>query len=262
MSTQNFSNSQQTHAGEPLAVAWQEQLSAWADGQLGDTECREFWWHLQAQAYPDEVLEQWSSWHLVGDVLRAGNGASVSASAPFVFRLREALAQEPVLEVPAAAISLAPAPGREPVARQGAEAVNGAVFRWKVAAGFASLAAVAAIGWSNLAQVPPAAEQGAQLAQIQEEPARAPVPVVVAGANRGGSGSMPPALTLVGQASGQQQTATVSSRPGETLMIRDARLDELLARQYGNTVALQPPAAFLRNTHLPTSGIQPAGAGR
>jgi sigma-E factor negative regulatory protein RseA len=89
-------------------------------------------------------------------------------------------------------------------------AANDANFRWKLLAGFASLAAMAAIGWTVSGAMAGKAEE-AQLAASQRG-------TVLAGTERG-------------------------------VLIRDPRLDELLAahRQLGGASALQMPAGFLRN---------------
>ena len=84
-------------------------------------------------------------------------------------------------------------------------------FRWKLVAGVASVAAVSAIAWS-LAGGVPAKDDGAQLAAT----------------------TVPPGTVLA------------STKQG--VMIRDPRLDELLAahRQLGGAV-LVAPAGYLRN---------------
>ncbi|HUR87816.1 MAG TPA: sigma-E factor negative regulatory protein [Ramlibacter sp.] len=83
-------------------------------------------------------------------------------------------------------------------------------FRWKIVAGVASVAAVSAIAWSLVAS--PSRPEGAQLA----------------------SGTVP--------------AGTVLTSTKQGVMIRDPRLDELLAahRQLGGA-ALVAPAGYLRN---------------
>jgi sigma-E factor negative regulatory protein RseA len=95
-----------------------------------------------------------------------------------------------------------------PMQRQ--DAANDTSFRWKMVAGFASMAAVGAIGWSVAGGIPAGPGQG-QLAST------APGTVLTTG-ERG-------------------------------VMIRDARLDEFLAahRQLGSASVLQMPAGFVRN---------------
>lgn len=198
-----------------------EHLSALADGELQGSE------YAQALAYAatDEGELTWRLYHLIGDSLRSTQVAQVADPA-LLGRLRAQLALEPHhdgLAPPQPLAQVAPAPHKAaPHARDGA--ANGSIFRWKLAAGFASLAAVAALGWNTLdLGRGPAASQGAQLAVVQ------PLPPVDASAP-----------TFVATASGPQ---------GQQIMIRDPRLDELLAahRQFGGASALQMPAGFLRN---------------
>lgn len=174
-----------------------EHLSALADGELQGEE------FARAVAYAGTAEGQstWRMYHLIGDTLRSPSLAHVTHAADpaLVGRLREQLAQEPRPDgVNPAAVATHAVPQGQ------AEAANASVFRWKLAAGFASIAAVVAVGWNGyLGQSGSAAPQAARLAVVQQPP----------------------------------------------VMIRDPRLDELLAahRQYGNTTALQMPAGFLRN---------------
>ncbi|HEY9208957.1 sigma-E factor negative regulatory protein [Acidovorax soli] len=189
-----------------------EQLSALADGQLQGDELAQAL-EFAAQA---EGQATWQLYHLVGDVLRSPELAlHQQGHHSMVMRVREQLAQEPMHgRLPEAA------PAVEQVVRaETAVAANASVFRWKMAAGFASLAAVAAIGWSSLAGLQGTPSSGAQLAAAPA-PAQPVAPVV-----------------------------SVAGNDGQQVMIRDPRLDELLAahRQFGNTSALQMPAGFLRN---------------
>ena len=187
-----------------------EQLSALADGHLQGDELAQ----ALAFAAGDEGHATWQLYHLVGDVLRSPDLAQ-PAHPTFMTRLKAELAKEPLpvrVEAPAQ-VAVVATPHRE--------AANAAVFRWKMVAGVASLAAVAVIGWTSLSalQSGPHATGGAQLAQSADRPVvAAPVVAVV-------------------DAEGQQ------------VMIRDPRLDELLAahKQFGSTSTLQMPAGFLRN---------------
>ena len=88
-------------------------------------------------------------------------------------------------------------------------------WRWKLVAGVASVAAVAAVGW-NVWGTAGGSASGPQLAAA---PAAGVVPVAAA------------------------------SDPRAAAMIRDPRLDQLLAahRQFGGSTALQAPSGFLRN---------------
>lgn len=186
-----------------------ELISALADGQLAEEDFASV---LATCETDEDALSSWSDYHLIGDVLRSPALAHASDAA-FMTGLRARLAQEPGL---GARDSLA---GRGPVATpvnlpgrgDGREAANDSNFRWKLVAGFASMAAVATMGWhagSGLLSTPTAS----QLAR--SEPSR---------------------------------QVLVMSEQGP--IVRDARMQELLAehKQFGATSALQMPSGFLRN---------------
>ena len=118
-------------------VTGPELLSALADGQLDGAEL------ARALAYAEESEGRatWQVYHLVGDVLRSPELAR-PAKPDFMAGFRAQLAQEGVAARP----QLPTQP--EVVAPVMEEAANASVFRWKMVAGFASLAAVAAIGWT------------------------------------------------------------------------------------------------------------------
>jgi sigma-E factor negative regulatory protein RseA len=186
----------------------QELISAMADGQLrGEAFAR----GVEVAAGDPVAREAWHTYHLIGDVLRSGEFTPGTVPAVFLRRLQVRLEQEHSVGVSARELSTAAtAVEHVPMRRVAANEAN---FRWKLVAGFASLAAMGAIGWSVTAGFIAKAEQ-AQLAAAQPG-------TVLAGSERG-------------------------------VMIRDARLDELLAahRQLGGASALQMPAGFLRNaTH-------------
>jgi sigma-E factor negative regulatory protein RseA len=181
----------------------EELISALADGQLaGDAFAR----GVELAAADPVARQVWHTYHLIGDVLRSGEHSAGSLPAEFLGRLQVRLQQEQVSPPGAAAAQAVHS--REPAQ----VAANDASFRWKLVAGFASLAAVAAISWTAVGGAASKPEQ-AQLAGV------------------------PPA------------GATVLAETQRGVMIRDARLDEFLAahRQLGGASALQMPAGFLRN---------------
>jgi sigma-E factor negative regulatory protein RseA len=192
-----------------------EQLSALADGELQGDEFAQAMGHV---ATP-EGQAIWAMYHLVGDVLRTPALAQ-HGQRDLLAALRTQIAQEPQrpqFTPQAQVLQLA----RKPAA-------NVALLRWKMVAGFASLAAVSALGW-NVAlglrgEAGPGALAGAQLAAAV--PAT-PVPAVA-----------------------PNQVLAVADLPsGPQLMLRDPRLDELIAthNQYHGANNLQVPAEFLRN---------------
>ena len=183
-----------------------EQLSALMDGELDDASLAE-----ALSFATDKGQATWELYHLVGDVLRSPELAA-PATSPLLGRLREQIAQEPRFPVqkPEEAVVVT----HSAVVNTERPAANSSVFRWKMVAGFASLAAVAAIGWNSLSALQ---GQGKQLAA-------APVPQPT-------------------------EVLAVSEGAGQPVMLRDPRLDELLQahKQFGSTSALQMPAGFLRN---------------
>lgn len=205
-----------------------ELLSALADGELDRHECDQV---LQSCAQDASALASWNTYQLIGDVLRSPAPALRGGDADFLARFNARLAQEPVHATVAATtapespvILPGPAPHQKPVQEivtvvpgHRSDASNDGVFRWKLVAGFASLAAVCVVGWNVMGQQAPAAVQMAQ----DSAPA-------------GG------------------QKIVVASPQGP--MVRDARLEELLAahKQMGGTSALQVPSGFLRNATFET----------
>jgi sigma-E factor negative regulatory protein RseA len=193
-----------------------ELMSALADGQLSreDVEIA-----LQACERDELALVGWNTYHLIGEVLRLPGGlpalAVRGADMAFVSRLSQRIAQQPLSTTELqsfdfdSTVLLKGNAAADLIHHRGA-ASNDGNFRWKLLAGLASLAAVAAIAWNASGIFSPAA--GPQLAQIP----------------------------------GVQQVV-VASPQGP--MVRDARLEELLAahRQLGGNAALQVPSGFLRN---------------
>lgn len=201
-------------------VNTQELLSALVDGELTGPELEQ----ALALAENPQGQADWQLYHLVGDVLRSPDLAHHSQR-DLLTGLRAQLAHEPPLPaVTTPMVSVAPGALQQvqPPARQHDPAANASVFRWKLAAGFASIAAVAAVGWQVLTvQVPMATAP--QLAQSA-------VPNVVA----------------------------VAANDGKTVMLRDPQLDALLVlhEQYGSRPSLQVPAEFLRNASLAHTAAQ------
>lgn len=193
-------------------VEMREQLSALADGQLRD----EAFAQAMAYAATDSGRAHWHAYHVIGDVLRSSELAAPHDAA-LLDRVRAQIAQEPRPE------GLVSGELTQVVAAASTDVrvANSGVFQWKLAAGFASLAAVAAIGWN--------AYTGLQMPAGSAQLAAAPVTAVPA---------QPAAVAVTERSSG-----------GQPIMIRDPRLDELLAahKQFGSTTALQMPAGFLRN---------------
>lgn len=205
------------------ANAVREHVSALADGRLRDGE---FVQAIASMNVNEELRATWRVYHLVGDVLRSGVHAPCTDSSIFLTRFQSRLAGEPPFQ------SLAMTPEAKPVARPGTEAANEPVFRWKLVAGAASLAAAVAIGWNWIGAAGTGAVGGvAELAQRQvAAPAAAVATVIPAPAAQ----VLTPSRVLIG--SGEPQ-----------VMLRDPRLDQFLEahQQVGGASGL--PSRFLRN---------------
>ena len=207
------------------SLVTRELLSALADDQLDQQSCSGL---LDACRLDESSLDCWMTYHLIGDQLRSPARPFVLANTndelAFVRRLSKRLANEtsitfaPVLVKTALSV---------PVLAQrqlGSQAANDSNFRWKLVAGIASVAAVAAIAWNALELV------------------------------------VPLSLPQLAEASATQIVVTSSQGP----VVRDLKLEELLAahRQFGAASALQDSSGFLRNATFDMPREVPAGSGR
>jgi sigma-E factor negative regulatory protein RseA len=198
----------------------QDTISALADGQLRGEE---FARAVESATEDAQALATWHAYHVVGDVLRCGELAAYHHDVDFMARLKTRLRQEQIQVRAEETIGFV-AKNAYPERGSGQNsaenrAANESIFRWKLVAGFASLAAVVSIGWNGFTAVNPAISQP-QLAQavMPVQPQAAPSAVAVADG-------------------------------GSAVLIRDPRLDAFLAahEQFGGTSALQMPAGFFRN---------------
>lgn len=202
-----------------------EMLSALADGALEQGDLAQL---LAAKTRPfsafahesagdgrgaDSLLACWSTYHLIGEVLRTPGQTAEPANAAFLARFRQATQGDTTQETPLKKLL----PNPVLLATPPAEAANDPVFRWKLVAGFASLTAVCAVAWQMAGlglPGPQSPESGQSGLLVQRQPSS--LLVVAAPA-----GMVPPA----------------------------SRMEELLAahRQYGGGSAVQIPGPFLRN---------------
>lgn len=198
-----------------------EEISALADGRLSGSD---FVHVVEAMAADDAARATWHDYHLIGDILRRGEQAAVGGGQEFLSRFQARMLNEPLLAEPLLTFVTVQSGS---LGRAEQLPANDAIFRWKLVAGLASLVAVVAIAWTATGELGPASSSQ-QLAQ-----ARSPMVATVA----------PMSAQPVISASGESQ-----------VMLRDPRLDELLAahKQFGGTSALQMPAGFLRNATFET----------
>ena len=187
-----------THTQANLNTA--ESLSALVDGDLGA--------RIVISDLDNSMRADWNAYLAIGDVLRAPSAAAAKAvygaDPAFVQRLMQHLDNEKIESV----TSALPVLTTGTVAKPNAAAANDTTFRWKLVAGFASFAAMAAVAWTLV----------------------------------GAPGAVPEQL-----AKSATGTELVVASP-QGLMVRDARLEELLSahKQLGGT-SLQAPSGFLRN---------------
>lgn len=216
----------------------QESLSALADGELEATALGGLFAHMNADS---QAMGNWHAYQVIGDVLRSSRTV-VCAQAPgdFLAGVRERLqAEGAVLQVQPARPEVAriePLPG---------SAANDAVFRWKLVAGLASVTAVMAVTWNLIGGAPAGAggTSGPQLASIAPAPS--------APAKEASTTIVPVASTAP-----SAPATEVVVNTGQGVLIRDARLEELLAehRQHGGMSALQMPTGFIRGATYDASG--------
>jgi sigma-E factor negative regulatory protein RseA len=212
-----------------------EMVSALADGEL---QGEAFALAVETAVGDEDARATWHAYHLVGDVLRSSELSRCAVKDGFMNRLQERLQAEPLhglrtsLSAAVEPVSDVRVQVASPVVAVG-EAANASVFRWKLVAGLASLAAVMAVGWHVLGTTGEAA--GPRLASLP--PPSAAVP------------------TLVALPSNAATPVATANEPA-MVMIRDPHLDALLAahKQFGGTSALQGPAGFLRNATFEQPG--------
>jgi len=183
-----------------------EAVSALFDGEGDPAALDRF---LSAGSEPD-THAQWATYALIGDVLRDPADRRLRSSADFLAGVRAQLDTLSPLPVSAAPVPVVSAPAKE--------AANDSVFRWKMVAGFASLAAVAAVGWSTWL-----------------------------GSGVAGPGASPQLVQAPAAPAAQAEAVLVATPQGP--VVRDPRLEQLLAehRQHGGMTALQASTGFLRN---------------
>lgn len=188
-----------------------ERLSALFDGECGGDEIAA----ALAASDPETQRRTWDAYRRIGDALRAQAGGDEAADPAFVRAVMARVAAQPLPTVADAADAV-PVPAALP---REAAAANDTVFRWRLVAGVAAVAAVVSILWQSGAVPGSAPGEGVQMVQTPAPPA------VVVGAP---AGVVPAAVPVA--------------------RVRDPQLEELMAahRQWGGASALQTSAGFLR----------------
>lgn len=186
------------------SFAVQEYWSALHDGELSEAQAAAL---VSACLADESLMLQWRSMSLISHVMHAQQGSLVIQQVQPVIAAQPSLTQEPA---------------------RVQEAANDGVFRWKMLASVAALAAVGSLSWALLG----APSDKAGLAQNSVMAQNQNAPVLVPGQGL---------IAVGGQVAGQEIT-----------MIRNPRLDELLLahKQFGGVSALQQPAGSLRSVSL------------
>jgi sigma-E factor negative regulatory protein RseA len=204
-----------------------QQLSALIDGELSGDAVRGLSasWRNEPQ-----VRETWHAYSLIGDVMRSEDLAKPAASDErFLQRLREKLADEPIVLAPEVLPRVAPAVAAVsvPAMRQRAQRRG-----WRTPAAVAAGFVVVAGTLSVLSRNPqPASDEAARLAA-------ASAPVVVAA-------SPVPTLSVAEAASGASAPEFVAT--GE--VVRDPRIDRYLLahKPFPGNSLVGASSGFLRN---------------
>lgn len=244
----NYMNDDQTQ---------REQLSALVDGEATPPSMP----GVLAYAESDEGQQSWRMYHLIGDVLRSPELAHHSQH-DILSGVRAHMEREPRAftggadDMPLGQLQQVAAAEAAQPSQLHRGAANASVFRWKMAAGFASVAAVAAMGWGALlGGGADHGRAGAQLAALSPQS----VAAVAHGASAALAGIAAPeaddAHIALGADAQSSTVVAVTTPNGQSVMLRDPRLDELLAsrNQFSSAANLQMPASFLRNANFATS---------
>ncbi|MCX7692057.1 MAG: sigma-E factor negative regulatory protein, partial [Tepidimonas taiwanensis] len=191
-----------------------ERLSALFDGECGGDEIAA----ALAASDPETRRRTWDAYRRIGDALRAQAGGDEAADPAFVRAVMARVAAQPLPTV-ADAVDSVDAVAAPAALLRAAAAANDAVFRWRLVAGVAAVAAVVSILWQSGAVPGSAPGEAVQMVQTPAPPA------VVVGAP---AGVVPAAVPVA--------------------RVRDPQLEELMAahRQWGGASALQTSAGFLR----------------
>lgn len=196
-------NLQSTNLSQTRGAS-REALSALVDDECSHDELDAV---LQAFADDEALRADWVGFHCIGDVLR-GQGDASMAQPGFVAAVMAGIAAEQAQTAPS------PLAAVHPVELRVSTPANDAVFRWRLVAGLAAVAALASVAW----QVAVPSVSAPQLAQAK--PAW--------GA---------PAVELA-----QARTEAVQTDRG--VVLRDPQLEALIAthRQWGGMSALEIPS--------------------
>lgn len=181
-------------------------LSCLADGELDAAELEAGLSEMAAR----DVSECWQAYQVIGDVLRNPELASSCCNAQWLEQLGQRLrAEAPSVGSAAVQHRVHPELAQRPAANDG-------VFRWKMAAGLASFAAVAAVGWNLFGTLQPA-----------------PVPAAAVLAQSESSQPVAETRNVALNPGRALQRFWSPTQPPYTMVLRNPELDRMLAQQAG-----------------------------
>lgn len=186
-----------------------EQVSALADGELDAADAGLV---VDLIGRSGKAMAAWQSYHVLGDILRCPDMSVSTDARAFAARVRSRL------DAATVSAALQTVGAARPQAVAPLPAANDPTVRWKWLAAAACFLAVVSLGW--------------QVGLVEQKSA--------AGESVESHGDSPVA----------SRATTISPAPADpAVMLRDARLDELMAahQQLGGTGAFQTPSGFLRN---------------
>ena len=239
-----------------------EALSAWMDGEalpagvdentvlqwlLQDERAQGHWqqWHAHAD-YLHLAASDVHAAHAAGDLLPPQDAATVG-SAVWSMRLSQQLAQIRVGEgdtqisekgaanltiapmQPASATASVPSGSGKPAVVTAGAAAKDSVWRWKMAAGFASLAAVGVMVWNLLGQQPAAGGADALMAAHSSSAAVPAATATVAQQEEGVRMAQEPHVQALAASDEDPYTEALllaHNQLGESLLLQDALLTE------------------------------------
>ncbi|MGC4062208.1 MAG: sigma-E factor negative regulatory protein [Aquabacterium sp.] len=204
--------------------ASREALSALADGEAQSSEVAR-----ACAAWKDQpdARATWHAYQMIGDVMRSDDLAQAGEGSAFLKNFRERLAQEPVVLAPSAAAAQRPMPVSQPVP------VAAPLLRRRTWAGPMAVAAgfVMVVGALMTSQFVPgdAPVGGVPMAQSNNG-FGGDLSLSVAPAPMGNGGFISVADAV--KAQGMSEGPSFNRPDGAAVLIRDPKLDQVLAAQH------------------------------
>jgi sigma-E factor negative regulatory protein RseA len=209
----------------------QEQISAFADGELADQQVDVV---LAALRRPDGRAD-WEVYHQIGDVLRSDD-MDVKLSSGFAARMAARLEMEPTIIAPAIADNSPSVVMPDRVAAAASARAKRPIKRWAMP-GMVAAAAVATAAFIATPQL---------MVAMKSESTGPGAPVMTASVGRVPSSNMP------SSASTGAQAAVVSASAPEGVVLRDARMNDYLLAHQRFSPSVYSTAQYARSATFAT----------